>query len=65
MEREFLKGIDYRIYIHPDMYGEWVNYFLKDLVAAKGRDERQWRWYCRQSLHAYSLYASSEPNNMN
>ncbi|KAF8525121.1 cyclin-domain-containing protein [Hysterangium stoloniferum] len=54
MEREFLRGVDFRLYINTDTYKAWVN-LLKGLVAAKERDEQQWHYSRRHS--AANVYA--------
>lgn len=42
MEREFLKGIDFNLYVDQETYESWRD-LLKGLVMAKERDRRQWR----------------------
>ncbi|EGN94199.1 hypothetical protein SERLA73DRAFT_188816 [Serpula lacrymans var. lacrymans S7.3] len=42
MEREFLVGIDFGLYVDNSTYESWLN-LLKGLVMAKERDSRQWR----------------------
>lgn len=51
MEREFLRGVDFRLYVNTDTYRAWVN-LLKGLVAAKERDEQQWRYSRPSYAHA-------------
>lgn len=46
MEREFLVGVDFRLYVNTETYKAWVN-LLKGLVSVKERDEQQWH-YARQ-----------------
>ncbi|KAK7688018.1 hypothetical protein QCA50_008388 [Cerrena zonata] len=41
MEREFLMGIDFSLYVDEPTYYSWVN-LLKGLVLAKEKDSRQW-----------------------
>ena len=48
MEREFLLGVDFRLYINTDTYKAWVN-LLKGLVAVKERDEQQWQYARRRA----------------
>ncbi|KAF7794696.1 hypothetical protein EIP86_005834 [Pleurotus ostreatoroseus] len=45
MEREFLQGIDFDLYVDEPSYQTWLN-LLKGLVLAKERDSRHW---CRSS----------------
>ncbi|KAH7906956.1 cyclin-domain-containing protein [Hygrophoropsis aurantiaca] len=42
MEREFLVGIDFGLYVDSSTYESWLN-LLKGLVMAKERESRQWR----------------------
>lgn len=42
MEREFLLGIDFGLYVDKTTYLSWLN-LLKGLVMAKERDSRNWR----------------------
>lgn len=42
MEREFLTGIDFNLYVDQDTYQSWRD-LLKGLVMAKERDRQQWR----------------------
>lgn len=41
MEREFLQGIDFDLYVDKTSYDSWLN-LLKGLVMAKERDSRHW-----------------------
>ena len=41
MEREFLQGIDFDLYVDKSSYDSWLN-LLKGLVLAKERDSRHW-----------------------
>lgn len=41
MEREFLQGIDFDLYVDKTSYESWLN-LLKGLVLAKERDSRHW-----------------------
>ncbi|GJJ13839.1 hypothetical protein Clacol_008096 [Clathrus columnatus] len=54
MEREFLRGVDFRLYVNTDTYKAWVK-LLEGLVAIKERDQQQWHYSRRHdttSLHA-------------
>jgi hypothetical protein len=42
MEREFLAGIDFNLYVDKETYVRWVG-LLEGLVMAKERGSRQWR----------------------
>jgi hypothetical protein len=42
MEREFLAGIDFNLYVDEETYVRWVG-LLEGLVMAKERGSRQWR----------------------
>lgn len=42
MEREFLIGVDFNLYVDKTTYASWLN-LLKGLVMAKERDSRQFR----------------------
>ncbi|KAF9261516.1 hypothetical protein L218DRAFT_488972 [Marasmius fiardii PR-910] len=42
MEREFLIGVDFNLYVDRATYESWLN-LLKGLVMAKERDTRNWR----------------------
>ena len=42
MEREFLRGVDFNLYVDQETYESWRD-LLKGLVMAKERDRRQWR----------------------
>ncbi|KAG7090526.1 hypothetical protein E1B28_009635 [Marasmius oreades] len=42
MEREFLIGVDFNLYVDKATYESWLN-LLKGLVMAKERDTRNWR----------------------
>lgn len=42
MEKEFLKGVRFNLYVDKATYETWTN-LLKGLVMAKERDCRQWR----------------------
>ncbi|KAI0344024.1 hypothetical protein BDW22DRAFT_1355296 [Trametopsis cervina] len=42
MEREFLLGIDFGLYVDKTTYVSWLN-LLKGLVLAKDKDSRHWR----------------------
>ena len=52
MEREFLRGVDFRLYVNTETYKAWVK-LLQGLVSAKERDKMQWGYSRRySSLHA-------------
>jgi hypothetical protein len=60
MEREFLLGIDFNLYVDQDTYESWRD-LLKGLVMAKERDRQLWHKPARsqhrssvRSSHAYS-----------
>ncbi|GJE98005.1 cyclin-domain-containing protein [Phanerochaete sordida] len=53
MEREFLLGIDFGLYVDKTTYISWLN-LLQGLVMAKERDSRQWRRTPRIRVHAHS-----------
>lgn len=42
MEREFLIGISYQLFVDEDTYNSWLN-LLKGLVAAKDKEYRAWQ----------------------
>ncbi|KAF8519417.1 hypothetical protein JB92DRAFT_2828438 [Gautieria morchelliformis] len=48
MEREFLPGVDFRLYVNTETYKAWVN-LLKGLVSVKERDEQQWQYARRHA----------------
>lgn len=48
MEKEFLLGIDFGLYVDEATYDSWLN-LLKGLVMAKERECRQWRRSWRPS----------------
>ena len=53
MEREFLQGIDFDLYVDKTSYESWLN-LLKGLVLAKERDSRHWcrAYRPRAALHS-------------
>ena len=53
MEREFLAGIDFNLYVDEETYVRWVG-LLEGLVMAKERGSRQWR-KTRQTPHASTI----------
>lgn len=53
MEREFLLGIDFGLYVDKATYVSWLN-LLKGLVMAKERDSRHWRRSPRAHVTAHS-----------
>jgi hypothetical protein len=50
MEREFLLGIDFGLYVDKTTYVSWLN-LLQGLVMAKERDSRSWRRAPRARVH--------------
>ncbi|KAH9947355.1 cyclin-domain-containing protein [Amylocystis lapponica] len=51
MEREFLLGIDFGLYVDKTTYDSWLN-LLKGLIMAKEKDSQHWRrsgWHSRSS----------------
>src|SRR6267154_1987792 len=42
MEKEFLMGINFNLYISKKTYDSWMN-LLRGLVHAKARESRKWR----------------------
>lgn len=58
MEREFLLGIDFNLYVDQDTYESWRD-LLKGLVMAKERDRRLWHKPAR-SQHR----SSTRPQNV-
>lgn len=52
MEREFLLGIDFGLYVDKTTYISWLN-LLQGLVMAKERDSRQWRRTPRARIHSH------------
>ena len=57
MEREFLLGVDFRLYVNTDTYKAWVN-LLKGLVSTKEREEQQWQ-YSRRHPSGIPIHAPS------
>lgn len=51
MEREFLLGIDFGLYVDKTTYVSWLN-LLQGLVMAKEKDCRRWRRTPRARAHA-------------
>jgi hypothetical protein len=45
MEREFLLGIDFSLYVNKTTYDSWLN-LLKGLVMAKEKDGNVWKKSC-------------------
>ncbi|KAI0825286.1 cyclin-domain-containing protein [Trametes gibbosa] len=71
MEREFLLGIDFALYVDKTTYDSWLN-LLKGLVMAKERDAKHWqrsrcsvrtshlhRPHCHRHAHAHQSRAES------
>ncbi|GBE78572.1 cyclin-domain-containing protein [Sparassis latifolia] len=52
MEREFLLGIDFGLYVDKTTYSSWLN-LLRGLIMAKERDSQQWHrpWWRARSGH--------------
>lgn len=63
MEREFLSGIDFGLYVDKPTYASWLN-LLKGLVLAKEHDCRSWksRRGPRQSGHSGLNSRHNPPN---
>ncbi|KAI0063231.1 hypothetical protein BV25DRAFT_1915551 [Artomyces pyxidatus] len=59
MEREFLEGIDFGLYVDKQTYDAWVN-LLKGLVMAKEKDSRYWK-RSRQAPRAAAVSRPSVP----
>ncbi|EJD55024.1 hypothetical protein AURDEDRAFT_147691 [Auricularia subglabra TFB-10046 SS5] len=58
MEREFLTGINYRLFVDEATYSTWLN-LLKGLVAAKDKEYRAWqREQARQQKRERELAVS-------
>lgn len=53
MEREFLLGIDFGLYVDKTTYVSWLN-LLQGLVFAKERDSRSWKRAPRARAHPHS-----------
>ena len=63
MEREFLVGVDFNLYVDKSTYESWLN-LLKGLIMAKERDSkhlRKSRGLAHQSRLATSLPSSTGP----
>ncbi|OCH94174.1 hypothetical protein OBBRIDRAFT_770204 [Obba rivulosa] len=58
MEREFLLGIEFGLYVDKPTYDSWLN-LLKGLIMAKERESQHWRrsWFPR-SLHCSRAHHS-------
>jgi len=57
MEREFLLGIDFNLYVDQDTYESWRD-LLKGLVMAKERDRRLWHKPARSQHRPSSMRPS-------
>ncbi|KAF8532579.1 hypothetical protein JB92DRAFT_3091788 [Gautieria morchelliformis] len=57
MEREFLLGVDCRLYVSTKTYKAWVN-LVKRLVLVKERDEQQWQ-YARRHASGVPMLAQT------
>lgn len=53
MEREFLQGVDFRLFVDETTYESWLN-LLKGLVMTKERESHDWR-YSRSMPHGSIL----------
>lgn len=63
MEREFLLGIDFGLYVDKKTYVNWLN-LLSGLVMAKERDSRNWRRTPRARIHHQSRpHRSAHPSH--
>lgn len=60
MEREFLLGVDFNLYVDKPTYESWLN-LLKGLVLAKERDSRQLRKSRARSSRNAHITASAGP----
>lgn len=60
MEREFLLGVDFNLYVDKPTYESWLN-LLKGLVMAKERDSRQLRKSRARSSRNAHITASAGP----
>jgi hypothetical protein len=60
MEREFLLGVDFNLYVDKPTYESWLN-LLKGLVMAKERDSRQLRKSRTRSSRNAHITASAGP----
>ncbi len=60
MEREFLLGVDFNLYVDKPTYESWLN-LLKGLVMAKERDGRQLRKSRARSSRNAHITASAGP----
>lgn len=64
MEKEFLLGIDFGLYVDKSTYDSWLN-LLQGLVMAKERELQHWRrsWRPTRSLHRGHLpkHSSAHP----
>lgn len=52
MEREFLQGVDFRLYVDSSTYDSWLN-LLRGLVLAKEREHQ--RWLSRRRVPSLAL----------
>ena len=52
MEREFLQGVDFRLYVDKSTYDSWLN-LLRGLVLAKEREHQ--RWLSRRRVPSLAL----------
>ncbi|KAF8621844.1 hypothetical protein AX15_007464 [Amanita polypyramis BW_CC] len=64
MEREFLLGVDFNLYVDKPTYESWLN-LLKGLVLTKERDSRQFRKTRARSSRNAQIHASAGPSTRN
>lgn len=62
MEREFLMGVDFNLYVDKATYMSWLN-LLKGLVSAKERDSRHFRKSRSSVRQARQTHAHLSPSN--
>ncbi|KAK2464867.1 hypothetical protein APHAL10511_002943 [Amanita phalloides] len=64
MEREFLLGVDFNLYVDKPTYESWLN-LLKGLVLTKERDSRQYRKSRVRSSRNAHITSSAYPATRN
>jgi len=62
MEREFLIGIEFGLYVDKSTYESWLN-LLKGLVWAKDMDSRRWRRTRGAPRASRLMHPSTAPRN--
>ncbi|KAG6873269.1 hypothetical protein C0995_001043 [Termitomyces sp. Mi166 len=66
MEKEFLMGVDFNLYVDKSTYESWLN-LLKGLVMAKERDSRHFRSKTRSTVraakHTLAAHGSAGPSS--